>query len=163
MVLTLEAYFHNLHINIIKGDYYEKFFATILTISLITNMALSASAVNETIDDKLNFINSKGIFVEEVINVETMDTDTKFTVKPVSTEEIAYITYSQESDKSITLFVEEGNLSNLITFKSDGTCLIDDKEVIVTQEAPFISPYTQYASNFHKTAPNVGGELYILW
>lgn len=108
----------------------KKIVALFLSFLLVLEtFSIGASAMESSIkEEALTFIESKGFITEEIISEELIDNGIKFTLKYLSSGDIATTTYIKYANNDILIIIEENAKTNEILFKSDGTVLFNGVE-----------------------------------
>lgn len=142
--------------------------STFLTICLVFSLAIPVYATDNSIDSKMekDFDAMSAVFIDlDSVSVHSVENGVITYVYEISEEYTDYITVHHNSDGSSILNIQENDIYNTMEILSDGTILIDDKELappsVQSSVPPEISPRVafSYAYSF-SPFPNTTSSQY---
>ena len=122
------------------------FLSAIFTFNMLSVSVFAANDLSPEANEAISFIKSKNFPVGEVVSVTNKDNSIVFTVKYLSSGEVSYIEYSENSDSDVFLTLTEGDKINHIVFKNNGSVLYEGVETDVFEQKNVTRIYNSRAA-----------------
>ena len=126
-------------------------------VGLLPIKSFADSSYNSTTQEAISFIDDKGLFIGDILDIEHIENGERFTVQYLPDGEESYITYLKVDD-GIKIIVREHDKENEIYFKDNGQVFLDgtryelfetvNNQISEHEISTYASPAISYYHNF---------------